>query len=111
AGVVTHTYSNNGTYVAQLETAPGNINPANYTPSIVGSVQIMVGDTVEGSELNADPSSGPAPLSVNFSYRPSINDQANYYVEFGDGQGELMSVQQIYCFRAPCISPQVASHT
>jgi len=60
--------------------------------------------------FSASPTFGSAPLSVNFNYVPS-DDSAQYHIEFGDGQGQLMSVQQIYCIRAPCISPSLASHT
>ncbi len=61
--------------------------------------------------LNASPTSGKAPLAVNFTYSPVSDDNGRYYIEFGDGQGQPMDTQQIYCIRAPCISPSISSHT
>ncbi|MBI4087793.1 peptidoglycan-binding protein [Candidatus Kaiserbacteria bacterium] len=63
-----------------------------------------------GGNFSASPSSGTAPLTVNFTYQPK-QESGQYYIEFGDGQGQLMDTQQIYCIRAPCVSPSVASHT
>ncbi len=61
--------------------------------------------------FSASPMRGVAPLAVNFTFAPKIDEQGQYYVEFGDGQGQVMDTRQIYCIRAPCISPSVASHT
>lgn len=61
--------------------------------------------------LDANPSSGQAPLTVDFTYRPGSDDTAEYYIEFGDGNAQKMDRQQIYCIRAPCPSPSVAKHT
>ena len=60
--------------------------------------------------FSASPQQGPAPLRVDFSYQPN-EEGGQYHIDFGDGGGERMETRQIYCIRAPCISPQVASHT
>lgn len=72
-------------------------------------IKLWCGGTT-GSDLSASPSSGPAPLAVSFAYQPK-EENAQYYIEFGDGTGQVMNTQQIYCIRAPCISPSTASHT
>lgn len=59
--------------------------------------------------LSVSPTSGAAPLSVNFTYRPS-EENGQYYIEYGDGTGEQMTTRQIYCIKAPCISPATATH-
>ena len=61
--------------------------------------------------FSASPTFGAAPLPVNFTYAPNVDDAGTYYIDFGDGGSQVMNVQQIYCIRAPCISPSVASHT
>lgn len=109
AALVTHTYQNDGTYTALLETTPGNINPAGYTPNIVGKVQVTVGASSRGS-VSATPQNGTAPLSVNFTYLPT-SENGTYHIDYGDGAAEQMNTQQIYCIKAPCISPAVSSHT
>ena len=63
------------------------------------------------STFTASPTRGAAPLLVSFTYAPQSDDSGQYYIEFGDGEGQLMDTQQIYCIRAPCISPSTASHT
>ena len=63
------------------------------------------------STFTASPTHGAAPLFVSFTYAPRTDDSGKYYIEFGDGEGQLMDTQQIYCIRAPCISPATASHT
>ncbi|HEY4517072.1 MAG TPA: peptidoglycan-binding protein [Candidatus Paceibacterota bacterium] len=65
----------------------------------------------QNGSFSASPTRGVVPLPVNFTYAPKTDDAGQYYIEFGDGEGQLMDVQQIYCIRAPCISPSVASHT
>lgn len=60
--------------------------------------------------FSASPQQGPAPLRVDFTYQPN-EEGGQYYIDFGDGQGQLMDMHQIYCIRAPCISPQAAFHT
>ncbi|QQG38102.1 MAG: PKD domain-containing protein [Candidatus Kaiserbacteria bacterium] len=62
------------------------------------------------SDLSASPARGAAPLAVEFTYQPQ-GEEGQYYIDFGDGGGQLMDTRQIYCIRAPCVSPAVASHT
>ena len=66
---------------------------------------------VRSGTFDASPRSGPAPLPVAFTYTPASDEIAQYYIEFGDGQAQVMEIHQIYCIRAPCISPSTASHT
>ena len=63
------------------------------------------------SAFQATPDAGVAPLAVDFTYTPATDDGTQYYIEFGDGAGQRMDTRQIYCIRAPCISPSVAAHT
>ncbi len=99
AATGSHTYSQNGSYTARLSASPK------------GSVVVTVGDpNPNNGSITADPQSGSAPLAVTFTYHPS-SETGTYWIDFGDGQGQQMDVHQIYCFRAPCISPSVASHT
>jgi len=65
----------------------------------------------QGSSLSATPTRGDAPLPVNFTFAPKTDNVGQYYIEFGDGEAQVMDTQQIYCITTPCISPSVASHT
>jgi PKD repeat protein len=72
--------------------------------------EIMRGCDSSRSNFSASPARGAAPLTVQFAYQPS-EENGQYYIDFGDGNGQLMGTTQIYCIRAPCISPAVATHT
>ncbi len=65
--------------------------------------------TNQGS-LSASPSSGQAPLTASFMYQPS-EENGQYWIEFGDGTGQIMTLHPVQCVRAPCISPVGADHT
>src|SRR3989344_5108765 len=65
----------------------------------------------QGSSLSATPTRGAAPLPVNFTFAPKTDNVGQYYIEFGDGDSQVMDTQQIYCITTPCISPSFASHT
>jgi peptidoglycan hydrolase-like protein with peptidoglycan-binding domain len=97
--------------------------PCNPVPTTYGNLCSMKADnaallyqgecidsgTTNGT-LNADPSSGAAPLPVAFTYQPG-EDNGQYWISFGDGDGQIMNLRPIYCIRAPCISPVGANHT
>lgn len=105
----THTYAQNGTYTVSLVKA-GGMCMGGCPERLLGTAYVTVGGTAN-QQLDASPQSGAAPLTVQFSYTPSNDDSAQYYIEYGDGQGQLMDTRQIYCIRAPCISPKTAVHT
>jgi PKD repeat protein len=110
--VVRHTYSQEGTYEAQLVHYGyfGLPSPDGGAPrSVVSSITIRVGGQPT-ARLDASPDSGNAPLLVEFTYQPS-GENGQYWISFGDGEEQLMQTRQIYCITTPCISPAVASHT
>jgi PKD repeat protein len=96
-----HTYTANGTYTAKL------VNASNTS---IASATVSVGDTASSGTLVADPQNGNAPLPVAFTYQPG-QENGTYWIEFGDGEGQIMHLRPIYCIRAPCISPVGAEHT
>lgn len=105
----THTYTKDGTYTVSLVQA-GGMCMGGCPERLVASAYVTVGQENTNSNFSASPSSGPAPLDVSFAYQPS-EENGQYYIDYGDGTGEKMTVQQIYCIRAPCISPATAKHT
>ncbi|MBI5644600.1 peptidoglycan-binding protein [Candidatus Kaiserbacteria bacterium] len=109
---IDHTYRADGTYVATLVHYGyfGPPGPSGLPERVVGRVIIYVGDS-PNDRFSADPERGPAPLSVHFAYKPATDEDARYWIDFGDGQGQVMDVERIYCIKAPCISPSVAKHT
>jgi PKD repeat protein len=109
---VSHTYTSDGTYTAQLNYGGcgSSACDAAIRPRTVGSVTITVGTNSSQGSLQADPQSGAAPLSTNFTFHPT-SENGTYHIDYGDGSSEQMTTQQIYCIRAPCISPAVSSHT
>lgn len=107
----THTYTKNGSYTISLVQA-GGMCIGGCPERIVGTTYVQVGDSASQQQsLQADPQSGKAPLTVNFTFSPSTDESAQYWIEYGDGKAEMMTTRQIYCIRAPCISPSVATHT
>lgn len=104
-----HLYSQNGAYTVTLLHA-GGMCMGGCPERVVATAFVTVGSE-NSQSFDASPSVGPAPLTVDFTYRPANDDGGQYYIDFGDGQGQLMNTQQIYCIRAPCISPSVARHT
>ena len=94
----THTYTQNGSYTAKL--LSGSTDQA----------VITVGADTSNGTLSADPQSGAAPLPVSFAFHPTEESGA-YWIEYGDGEGQLMNPHPIYCIRAPCISPFTSNHT
>lgn len=121
-GSVSHTYTTQGTYtVALVLTNPGGC-PGTTDPRCLGlpaeervlaKELVRVGDMGGGNngELGAYPQTGQAPLNVSFTFAPQNDNVSQYWIDYGDGTGGIMQPQTIYCVRAPCIAPQVASHT
>ncbi len=96
--------------VAQFQSSEG-ISPVGIVGPLTRAALARRCGQIQNGSFSATPMSGAAPLAVNFTYAPETDDSAQYYIAFGDGQGQVMNTQQIYCIKAPCISPSVASHT
>ena len=84
---VGYVYRNAGTYYARLLGAcMGDSFACSALPNggrpVLGTVTITVGGSTNTGTLSASPSSGNAPLAVNFS--GSVNS-AGYSIDFGDG--------------------------
>ncbi len=105
-GSVTHTYTNDGSYTVSL----WQTNSSDNSSNVIAKESVRVGSNQNNGQFSAYPQSGSAPLFVSFSYR-GAEENAQYYIEFGDGAAQVMDTQQIYCIRAPCINPAVAWHT
>ncbi len=107
-GTVVHTYAQDGLYSVALVRVDSQTNAS----TVLAKEQVRVGSDIAPTtgQLSADPSSGNAPLPVSFTYRPG-QEGGQYWIDFGDGGGQIMDVHQIYCIEAPCISPVIASHT
>jgi peptidoglycan hydrolase-like protein with peptidoglycan-binding domain len=105
----THTYTQEGSYAITLLKA-GGMCVGSCPERIIGTAYVTVGTVKQTSSLDAVPQSGNAPLSVGFTYHPAGDGPGTYWIDYGDGSGEQMSVQEIQCIRAPCISPSVANH-
>ena len=101
----THTYSQAGTYTITFTVTDSSGRTASANTTVV------VGGGQQGNvSFTASPTSGTAPLGVNFS----INGVGGYEISglsinFGDGQTD--NPQTIYCFAAPCNPAMIASHT
>lgn len=105
-----HTYNSDGAYVVSIVKA-GGMCIGGCAETTLASEKVLVGTTVtSGGSLNADPQSGSAPLPVSFTYQPG-QENGQFWIEFGDGEGQVMNLRPIYCIRAPCISPVGANHT
>jgi hypothetical protein len=74
-------------------------------------IRIWCGKSSQRQDFSASPGSGAAPLSVHFTFSPATDEAGQYWIDFGDGNGEVMQKRVIYCIRAPCISPNFATHT
>lgn len=83
-----HTYSQAGTYSATLSVAAGcsaGMGCPAYLQNI-GTVTIVVtGDTTSTATFSASPTSGYAPLAVQFTAGNLGNNTSAYSVNFGDG--------------------------
>lgn len=107
----THTYTKDGSYTVTLLKA-GGMCMGGCPERTLGTAYVTVGTTQQATgSFDAAPQSGNAPLSVDFTYHPSAEGTGTYWIDYGDGTGEQMTVRQIQCIRAPCISPSVATHT
>jgi peptidoglycan hydrolase-like protein with peptidoglycan-binding domain len=105
-----HTYTADGNYTITLLKA-GGMCVGGCPERTLGTAYVTVGAAQQTGNFDAAPHSGSAPLAVDFTYHPSSDGTGTYWIDYGDGSGEQMTVHQIQCIRAPCISPSVASHT
>src|SRR3989344_5475658 len=96
--------------VAQFQSSEGLARVGIVGPQTRAAFARRCG-TPRGGDFSASPMYGPPPLRVDFTYAPKTENSGQYYIDFGDGQGQIMDVRQIYCIRASCISPSSASHT
>lgn len=109
---VSHVYTSPGTYTAMLyrkyicNPLPG-LSCAALDSSAVARVQITVSGSSGGSdEFSATPTSGSAPLTVNFKAKGfnsswmegnqmvAIADRGHRYIEFGDGTSTKVNCPQ-----------------
>jgi len=97
--------------LAEWQGAQGFARAGIVGPLTRERIRVRCGGLPAPQNLDASPASGPTPLGVTFTFRPTTDDTAQYYIQFGDGQGQVMTRQQIYCITTPCISPHIASHT
>src|SRR3989338_1466843 len=112
SGSFTHAYQNAGTYQPVFTVA-------NDAGSAQTSASVSVGDDpISSQTFSATPTSGNAPLNVNFSYPYNSSTKGGLYtVNFGDGTSEQMipSLTMSLCAYSPdCSSTQGswnASHT
>lgn len=72
-GSVNHTYTQNGTYTAQLRSSNGNV---------IGTATVYVSGTTGQYSPVANPTSGAVPFTTTFSIP---NYTGSYQVNFGDG--------------------------
>lgn len=103
-----HTYASAGTYTARLlGTCYGDSFACSALPNggrpVIGTVTVTVGGgSTSSGTLSASPSSGNAPLAVNFS--GSVNS-AGYSIDFGDGT----TSGDIGCAHGGCPATSVVS--
>lgn len=98
--------------VAKWQNSEGVSAIGNFGPLSRERIKIRCGGGVGNTsgKFSTNPSTGMQPLTVDFTYQPG-EESGQYYIDFGDGQGQVMDIHQIYCIRAPCISPSRAVHT
>jgi len=91
---ITHTYGSNGTYSASFL---GN-DDMRYVETV------HVGGINPNSNFSASPTSGNAPLTVNFTAPggASCVDGADYQIDYGDGTARVMTP---LCDRGPHVIP------
>lgn len=91
--VASHTYSQSGTYIAKLTKTidwcamQTNMEIACTRPveqKVIGTVTISVGQTTGNTTFSGSPTSGAAPLAVNFTLS-NIQNAGTYYIDYGDG--------------------------
>lgn len=97
---VTHTYTSNGSYQAQLELLVLQQN-GTYSPQNAGSVSVTVGTgggvsnpISTSTSFFAAPSSGELPLTVKFTGQVS---GTNYTLNFGDGSAPVTAAMAVDC--------------
>jgi PKD repeat protein len=84
--VVSHMYSNVGTYIALLKKRTGmtgSIQP-NAIYETVGTATVTVSAPVVTTSFTASPASGNSPLAVSFA-ASGLNAASTYYINYGDG--------------------------
>ncbi|HEV3245379.1 MAG TPA: PKD domain-containing protein [Candidatus Paceibacterota bacterium] len=111
-GSVTHQYAANGTYTAS---AVSDYPCLHATPfceiaqQTYGSVTITVGaSTTSGVNFYASPTSGQAPLSVQFTATAPQGTELGNTINFGDGSSGALGVVPV-C--SSCNAEGIASHT
>lgn len=109
-----HTYTQVGTYIAQLTyqpsfyCPPGGMCPMMMpAPQIVGTVTVTVTGSTQNNTFTATPTSGVAPLAVAFFARAS--QTGSYTIDFGDGTNGIPSPAAGSCDGSTCAYG--ASHT
>jgi PKD repeat protein len=118
---VDHTYSANGTYTAKLLKQPSFSCPAGLmcaqtesafilpAPQVVATTQITVGTSTTGSvSFTASPTSGAAPLTVQFTATAPQGTTLGNTVNFGDGSTGTLGFVPV-C--SSCNAEGVVSHT
>lgn len=88
SGTVQHTYTVNGTYIVSTSFGGGLPIPG-YTAPVRYIGTVTVGGGTNVTTFSAYPTSGPAPLGVNFTASNTGNN-SKYSVDFGDGSSADM---------------------
>jgi len=107
---VSHTYAANGTYTAELmkNTCPAGAE-CFAGPMQVGSATITVGpSSTSGLNFTASPTSGAAPLTVQFNSNAPQGTSIGSMVNFGDGTSGTLGVVPV-C--SSCNAMGIVSHT
>ncbi|OGG73165.1 hypothetical protein A3A38_03505 [Candidatus Kaiserbacteria bacterium RIFCSPLOWO2_01_FULL_53_17] len=87
--IFTHTYNSGGTYQVLLRSGTHQVSATVAVTQGSGTIP-STGDSFSGS-----PTSGSAPLTINFSGLVNVNSQCNagpYSINFGDGQSTNITV-------------------
>ncbi|HUO50313.1 MAG TPA: peptidoglycan-binding protein [Candidatus Paceibacterota bacterium] len=111
---VQHTYASNGTYTAKLYkqrewNCPNGMMCAMMMPApqVVGTLTISVGTTT-GTNFSASPTSGNAPLAVQFTSSAPQGSTIGSNVNFGDGTSGHLGFVPV-C--SSCNAMGIVSHT
>ena len=91
---VTHTYATNGTYVAKLLKNTCHAGTECFAgPQTVATATVTIGSsTVTGQQFSANPSTGSAPLTVQFTATAPQGQTLGNTVNFGDGTSGTLGV-------------------
>lgn len=95
--------------VAKWQASEGVTSIGSFGPLSRERLKIRCGNSGNGL-FSVTPQQGAAPLAVSFTYQGN-EENGQHLIDFGDGASQKMDTRQIYCIRAPCISPSVANHT